>query len=164
MNERITQTVPSLYHIIIPSKLISLLTSAILFYSPHIFILGRLSVSHSVALFWPLVLKLQIDPYSVPNLWNSLIRSTSPCSSSLSFTYIKLNSPVSDLSTSLFLKNERPISFTLLFFLSLYSPRLSLDWYIRYWPSFVDSYHPHFAIIHRHFIHANSSRLVSMII
>jgi len=29
------------------------------------------------------------------------------------------------------------------------------DWYIRYWPSFVFSSHTHFAIIHRHFIHAN---------
>jgi len=38
-----------------------------------------------------------------------------------------LNSPVYDLSTSLFLKKLKPISFTALFLLSLYSPRLSQD-------------------------------------
>jgi len=62
-----------------------------------------------------------------------------------------LNSPESDL----FLKKLKPISFTLSFLLSLYSPRLSRDWYLRYWPSFVFSSHIHFAIIHRHVIHAN---------
>jgi len=48
-----------------------------------------------------------------------------------------LNSPVSDLS-----KSYKSISFTVLFH-SLYSPRLSEDWYLRYWPSFVVSSHTH---------------------
>jgi len=53
------------------------------------------------------------------------------------------------------LRSWKPISFTLPFLLSLYLPRLSQDWYIRYWPSFVFLSHTHFAIIHRHIIHAN---------
>jgi len=38
---------------------------------------------------------------------------------------------------------------------SLYSPRLSEDWFLRYWLSFVVSSKTHFAIIHPHLIHAN---------
>jgi len=38
------------------------------------------------------------------------------------------------------------------FLLSLYSPRLSQDWYIRYWPSFVFSSHTHFNIIYRQYL------------
>jgi len=53
-----------------------------------------------------------------------------------------------------FLKVEKLICVTVLFLLSLSQPRLSKDWYIWYWPSFVLS-HIHFAIIHPHFIHSN---------
>jgi len=54
-----------------------------------------------------------------------------------------------------FLRSWKPVSFTLPFLdLSLYSPKLSQNLYFRYRPSFVVSSHTHFAIIHRHFIHA----------
>jgi len=36
-----------------------------------------------------------------------------------------------------------------------YVYRLSQDWYLRYWQSFVFSSHTHFAIIHRHIFHTN---------
>jgi len=66
-----------------------------------------------------------------------------------------LNSPVSDLSTCLFLKKLETHLFHCSFILSLYSPGLSQDWFIWYWPSFIVSIHTHFAIIHPNFIHAN---------
>jgi len=54
-----------------------------------------------------------------------------------------------------FLKQLKPISYTVLFLLRLYSSRLSQDYYIRYLSSFVDSSHTHFAITHPHAINAN---------
>ena len=62
------------------------------------------------------------------------------------------NSPVSALSSSLFLKKLKTDLFN--FLLSLYSPGLPLDWYLWYWPSSVTSSHTHFVIIHLHFIYA----------
>jgi len=55
------------------------------------------------------------------------------------------------------LRSWKSTSFTLPFLLSygLYSPILSQDWYLRYWPSLVFSSDTHFATIHRHIIHAN---------
>jgi len=41
------------------------------------------------------------------------------------------------------LRSWKPISFTLPFLLSLYSPRLPQNWYLRYWPSFVFPSHTH---------------------
>jgi len=82
------------------------------------------------------------------------ISSTSGCSSRHSFYFIS-NTPVSDLPPLFFLRRWKLISFTLPFLLSLYSPRLYQDWYLRYWPSFAFSSHTHFAIIHSHIIHAN---------
>jgi len=67
----------------------------------------------------------------------------------LFFTYI-WNSPVSDLSIY-----QKPIFFILHLLFSLYPPRLSQDWYLRYWPRFVVSSYIHFPITHPHFIHAN---------
>jgi len=88
--------------------------------------------------------------HSAPVLWNSLPSDLPHVAHHVTPSPV-LNSPVSDLSTSLFLKNLKPISFTLPFLFSLY--RLSQDWYLRYWPSFVISSYTHFAIIHPHFIH-----------
>jgi len=67
-----------------------------------------------------------------------------------------LNSLVSELSTSHFLEKLKSISLYIYPFLrNLYSLIISQDCYLRYWSSFVVSSHTHFAIIHRHFIHAN---------
>jgi len=79
--------------------------------------------------------------HSAPVLWNNL-----PSHLRLIFHHVTpfiSNSLVSDLLTSLFFKKLKTHSFTLLFLLSLYSPRLSQDWYLQYWPSFVFSSHTH---------------------
>jgi len=66
------------------------------------------------------------------------------CLSHHSFTYFKL-ACVWSFNLSFPKEVENP---SLSFFHSLYSPRLSHDWYLQYWPSFVFSSHTHFAIIH----------------
>jgi len=91
---------------------------------------------------------------SAPVLWNNLpshLRQvvhhvTSPIS----------NLPVSDLSTSFFFKKLKTHLFHSSFPpKSVFTYRLSQDWYLRYWPSFVVSSHTYFATIHRHIIQAN---------
>jgi len=58
--------------------------------------------------------------------------------------------------TALFLFQTRLcLIFQRLFFLRSWKPISFKYWYLLYWPSFVFSSHTHFAIIHRHIIHAN---------
>jgi len=56
-------------------------------------------------------------------------------------------------STVVDIKRGKTIFFTVLFLLSLYSPRLS---HLKSGISGIDqTYHTHFAVIHPHFIHVN---------
>jgi len=88
-------------------------------------------------------------------LWNSIPSVLSHVAHHITPSPI-LDSPVSDLSTSLiFLKRWKSISFTVPFLLSLHSPRPSQDWYLRYRSSFIVSCQKQFAIIYANFIHAN---------
>jgi len=89
-------------------------------------------------------------------LWNSLpsdLRHVAP--SPLVTNSPILNSRDSDLPTSLFLKKLQTHVFHCSFPPYLYSPRLSQEWFLLYWPSFVFSSRTHFAIIQPHFIHVN---------
>jgi len=146
----------SLSHIKL-SKLVNLLTSTPFFHSLHIVVVLCLPLlSPFVALLSPLVLKYQIDLSIILLLFYGTI---------FHFIYVRLfiTSLLLLFQTRLCLIFQplfsltcwKPISFTLTFLLSLYSPRLSQNWYLRYWPSFVFSSSTHLAIIHCHIIHAN---------
>jgi len=139
----------SLTHIHL-SKLVNLLTSALFFHSLHIVVLSFPLLSPLVALLCTSRLKIANRSYyhSAPVLWNNLLSHLRQVVHHIAPSPI-LNSPVSDLSTSLFLNIWKPLRFNLRFLLNLYSPRLSQDWYLRYWPSFVFLSHAYFAIIHR---------------
>ena len=58
------------------------------------------------------------------------------------------------LFLALFLKKLKTHLFSFHFLHSLSSPRLPLDWYLRYWPSLVNSSHTLIVILDLHFIHA----------
>jgi len=147
-------------------KLVNLFTSALFFHSLHIVVLGlplALITLSRPSLTARLTIANRFFYHSAPAcLWNNLpshLRQVVHHITPSPFS----NSPVSNLSTSLFLKKLKTHISLFLFSLvcitaneyishGLYSPRLSLDWYLRYWPSFVFSSHTHFAIIHRHII------------
>jgi len=114
------------------SKLVILLTGALFFHPLHIVVLGLLLLSPLVVI---LTSRLKIANrsyyYSAAVLWNNLPSDLCHVPYHVTPSPI-LNSPVSDLSTSHFLKKLKAFSFTLPFLLSLYLPKLSQDWYIRY--------------------------------
>jgi len=134
------------------SKLVNLLTSALFFHS----------LSYRWTRFSSLITLSRPSLTSRPKIANRSFYHSAPVLWNILPSYIHQvvrhdipfpisNSPVFNLSTSLFFENWKPISFTLPFLLSLYSSRPSQDWYLRYWPSFVFSPYIHFAIIHRHY-------------
>jgi len=100
----------------------NLLTCVLLFHSLHIVLLGFLFLSPLSAS------RLKITHrsffHSATVLWNSLPSDLRHVAHHVTPSPI-LNSPVSDLSTSLFLEKLKTISFTVIFLLSLYSPRRS---------------------------------------
>jgi len=138
------------------SKLVNLLISALVFQSLHIVVLCLPRLSPLVAFLSPLVWKQQIDLFIILLLFYGTI-------SHLIYVSLFIMSLLLLFQTHLYLtfqpliylRSWKSTSFTLPFILSLYSPRLSQDWYLRYWPSFVFSSHTHFVIIYRHIIHAN---------
>jgi len=147
----------SLSHINL-SQLVNLLTSALFFHSLHIVVMGLPLLSPFVDLLSPLVSQYQIDLSIILQFLLLFYRTI------FHLIYVRL------FTTSLLLfqtrlclifqplfswRSWKLISFALPFLLSLYLPRLSQDWYLRYWPSFIFSSHTHFTIIHRHIIHAN---------
>jgi len=87
-------------------RVFNLLTSSLIFRSLHIVLLGLLLVSPLVALLSPPSFKLaNISVYhSDPDLWNSLSTDLRHVAQHITHSPI-LNSAVSDLSTSFFLKN-----------------------------------------------------------
>jgi len=103
----------SLSHINL-SNLVNLLTSALFFHSLLIFVLGPLFLSPLVALLSPLVLIFLIANrsyyHSAPVLWNNLPSDLRHFAHRVTPSPI-LNSPVSDLSTSLFLKKLKTCLF-----------------------------------------------------
>jgi len=145
INERIKYEVLSLTYKFLKSGQSSYLRS-LLFFPSH-----RCTRSSFLVTLGRPSLTSRCFYHSTPVLWNNLPSHLRQVVHHVTPSLIS-NSPVSDLSTYLFL---RKLKTHLPFLLSLYSPRLSQDWYLRYWPSFVFSSHTHFAIIHRHIIHAN---------
>jgi len=139
------------------SKLVNHLTSALFFHSHYIVLLDLLLLSPLVVLLSPLVIKLQTYLYFILLLLCGTVCRliyTSLCLSRHSFAYIKLTLSLifQDL---FFLKILNTHLFHCFFLFSLYSPRPSQDWHLRYWPRIVASSQPYFTIIHSLFIHGN---------
>jgi len=100
------------------SNLVNLLTSTLFFHSLHIVVLGLPLLSPLVALLSHLVLKYQI---SAPVLWNNLPSHLCQVVHHVTPSPIS-NSPLPDLSTSLFLKKLKTHLFHFSFSPNLYSP------------------------------------------
>jgi len=142
----------SLSHINL-SKLVNLLTSALFFHSLPIVVLGLPFISPSIALLSPLVLKYQIDLSTILLLFYGIISHLIYVRKFITSPLLLFQTRLCPIFQPLFsLRSYKLISFTLPFLLSLYSPRLSQDWYLPYWPSLSFSFHTYFAIIHRHLI------------
>ena len=139
------------------SKLVNLVIYALFFHSHLIVQLAPLPLSPWIALLTLLILKSQTGLSIILLL---------PCGTLCLLIYVSFLIIILHLNLlviHLFLlflvlflskKSSRLIFFIFHFLHSLYSPRLPLDWYLRYWPSSVTSSHTHFVIIHLHFIHA----------
>jgi len=122
--------------------LVNLLTSTLVCLSLQIVLLGILIVSPLLTLLLPVAFYL-----SALVLWNSIPYVLRHVAHRVTSS-LTLNAPVSDLSTSPFLKIIITYSLTVLFLLSLQSPDISCN-------DQASSLHTHFAIIHPHFIHVN---------
>ena len=121
---------------------------------PLLFLLAN-SVANSLPSHcYRLVITNRSYYHSAPALWNTLPANLRQIFHHFTSSQPICNSPVSALSSSLFLKSSRLIFFIFHFLHSLYSPGLHLDWHLQYWPSSITSSYTHFVIIHLHFIHA----------
>jgi len=101
------------------SKLVNLLTSILFFHSLYIVLLGLLLLS-PVALLSPFVIKLQVRLYCSISCSGCVVYRLNYLTLLVAHHVTSsptINSPVSNISTSFFLKR-----FTFVFLLSLYSP------------------------------------------
>jgi len=140
----------SLSHINL-SKLVSALLNYVIPFFPCTRSFSRIILSRP-----SLTSCLKIAEYhSAPVLWNNFPSHLRQVVHHVTPSPI-LNSPVSNISTSLFLEKSKTLALSL-FLSSLVCINLGYldqDWYLRYWPSFVFQSHTHFTIIHRHICHS----------